>query len=427
MGEFKTIQVKRERDFEAELTPEQINRYYLDFERLYYRVERSSSHYQVLGIDRNSTIDQIKAAYQTAVALLQPFLAGAFRSSTLDTRTRAKQALRKVSDAFTVVSNIGKRIEYDNALFRRATGPLPVDIPESFDPGTIGAFNRKSDGKGTGTGSGGTRELRQPAGEPDAGFDRISTEDMVAPNQGLDPSEHFDINAAGESGLIEVRAQSASENRRRFERIRLTVMARVTGHDRIKGKWEEIAETMDVSRKGAAIRLSTRLRHGSILRLEMAMPPTMRTHGFSEPTYRVYATVRRIGTLAEGYRVIGVEFMGEDAPPGYFERPWATFKIDSWQGPERRREPRVDRSEVVSIRYLNESLEVIRQEVAVTENISPGGARVFVKGAPSEVEVIRIMNLTHSFESLAAVCNRYIGSDGFERICLKFLDNRWMI
>jgi len=137
--------------------------------------------------------------------------------------------------------------------------------------------------------------------------------------------------------------------------------------------------------------------------------------------------VRRIGTLAEGYRVIGVEFMGEDAPPGYFERPWATFKIDSWQGPERRREPRVDRSEVVSIRYLNESLEVIRQEVAVTENISPGGARVFVKGAPSEVEVIRIMNLTHSFESLAAVCNRYIGSDGFERICLKFLDNRWMI
>ena len=119
--------------------------------------------------------------------------------------------------------------------------------------------------------------------------------------------------------------------------------------------------------------------------------------------------------------------MGEEAPPGYFERPWATFKVDSWQGPERRREPRINKSEVVSIRYLNESMEVIRQEVAVTENVSPGGARVFVKGAPSEVETIRIMNLSHSFESLAAVCNRYIGNDGFERICLKFLDNKWPV
>jgi hypothetical protein len=250
---------------------------------------------------------------------------------------------------------------------------------------------------------------------------------MVSSDQGLEGSERLDI-GLGAAELIEVQRSGASGgNRRRFERIRLTVIARVSGHDRIRGKWEEIAETMDVSRKGAALRMSTRVRHGAILRLEIALPPAMRNHGFAEPTYRVYAVVRRIGPLEDGYRVIGVEFVGEEAPRGYFERPWATFKMDSWQGPERRREPRAERSEVVSIRYLSESMDVIRQEVAVTENVSPGGARVFVKGAPSEVETIRIMNLSHSFESLAAVCNRYIGSDGFERICLKFLDNKWTV
>jgi curved DNA-binding protein CbpA len=432
LGDFEGTKTNRERSFEAELTQEQINRFYLDFERLFYRVERSSTHYQVLGIDRNSSIDEIKGAYQRAVALLQPFLAGAFRSSTLDSKTRAKKVLRKVSEAFTVVSNIGKRIEYDNALFRKATGHIPIDIPESFnDNDGRAAFNGTPGSASGGPGPGRASVIKAPPGEPHTGFDQIRAEDMTAPGAGIDPSGDFDINVKtnGAAGLMEVRPslESPKENRRRFERIRLMVMARVAGHDRIKGNWEEIAETLDVSRKGAALRLGTRLRHGSILRLEMALPPTMRSHGFTEPTYRVYAAVRRIGPVEDGYRVIGVEFMGEDAPPGYFERPWATFKIDSWQGPERRREPRVDRSEVVSIRYLNESMEVIRQEVAVTENLSPGGARVFVKGAPSEVELIRIMNLNHSFESLATVCNRYIGSDGFERICLKFLDNKWVI
>ena len=427
MDDSKPSQSKPETDLETELTPDEINRFYLDFERLFYKVERSNSHYQVLGIDRNSSIDEIRAAYQKAVRLLQPFLAGAFRSSSLDTRTRARYLLRKVSEAFSVVSNIGKRIEYDNSLFRKAPGLIPVEVPESFDRGA--AFDRNAPGAGKRPGLNLAGQTGQRRADSNAGFERIRIDDMTGPGEGLDPSGAFGVITGIDGGLTEVQpvTGSGNENRRRFERIRLTIMARVTGHDRIRGKWEEIAETMDVSRKGAALRLSTKLRHGSILRIEMALPPAMRSHGFGEPTYRVYAGVRRIGPLEEGYRIIGVEFMGEEAPPGYFERPWATFKIDSWQGPERRREPRVDRSEVVSVRYLNESMEVIRQEVAVTENISPGGARVFVKGAPSEVELIRIMNLNHSFESLAIVCNRYIGSDGFERICLKFLDSKWII
>ena len=224
MGDFKGSQPKRGKDLEAELTQEEINGFYLDFERLFYRVERSNSHYQVLGIDRNSTIEEIKAAYQRAVALLEPFLAGAFHSSSLDTKTRARQILRKLSEAFTVVSNIGKRIEYDNALFRKAPGRIEIKIPDSF----------RTRGK-TGTDEI-TRGTVPAAGNSSSGFEAIRTQDMIGLDQGPDPSGRFDI-GAGEGGLIEVQPPASSNaNRRRFERIRLTVIARVTGHDRIRGR-----------------------------------------------------------------------------------------------------------------------------------------------------------------------------------------------
>src|SRR5262249_4970139 len=223
LDDSKGSQPKPDRDFEAELTQEQINRYYLDFERLFYRVERSNTHYQVLGIDRNSSIDEIKIAYQRAVALLQPFLAGAFRSSTLDTRNRARHVLRKVSEAFTVVSNIGKRIEYDNALFRRAPGRLPLDIPKSFSTGGV-SFGRKSQpGVSRPTPSHTADSESRPA-EQAGGFERIRTEEMIRPAGGLDPSRRFDMSYGGGAALLEVQPvpPSPGENRRRFERIRLT-------------------------------------------------------------------------------------------------------------------------------------------------------------------------------------------------------------
>ena len=67
----------------------------------------------------------------------------------------------------------------------------------------------------------------------------------------------------------------------------------------------------------------------------------------------------------------------------------------------------------------------IRQDVALTENLSAQGARVYMKTAPPDFDFVRLTNLNRSFESKAQVCNRYTGIDGFERLCLKFLDNEW--
>jgi hypothetical protein len=69
----------------------------------------------------------------------------------------------------------------------------------------------------------------------------------------------------------------------------------------------------------------------------------------------------------------------------------------------------------------------VRQEIGVTENISPGGARVYLKSAPQDLEMVRVANIDRSFESRGTVCNRYVGPDGFERLCLRFLDSRWPI
>jgi hypothetical protein len=79
----------------------------------------------------------------------------------------------------------------------------------------------------------------------------------------------------------------------------------------------------------------------------------------------------------------------------------------------------------VAVEYLNDDMKHVRQEVAVTENVSSSGARFFLKSAPPDVNLVRITNLDQSFESRATICNRYLGPDGFERLCVRFLDARW--
>jgi hypothetical protein len=82
---------------------------------------------------------------------------------------------------------------------------------------------------------------------------------------------------------------------------------------------------------------------------------------------------------------------------------------------------------MVRVVYLNETLHAVREEVAVTENVSPGGARIYVKTAPAEFDSLRISNLKRTFEAIAVVRNRYLGKDGFERLCIQFTDKKWPV
>jgi hypothetical protein len=141
----------------------------------------------------------------------------------------------------------------------------------------------------------------------------------------------------------------------------------------------------------------------------------------------MYAIVRRVELAKEGVRVVGLEFIGPHPPAGYLHKPWATFRTQKWNGPDRRREPRFERAEPVVIEYLNESHQSIGKEVAFTENVSLGGARVTVNAAPEEFDLVRVISADRSFESLAVVRNQFAASDGLERLCLQFLDNKWPV
>src|SRR5215216_4550789 len=96
----------------------------------------------------------------------------------------------------------------------------------------------------------------------------------------------------------------ADDNRRRNQRYELSISAHVVGYDRKRGKWEQTAETIDVSRTGLNMRIRRRVRHGVILHLSLPLPAKLRNHALSDATYSVYALVRRIEPSQKGIRVI---------------------------------------------------------------------------------------------------------------------------
>lgn len=360
------IGYRRRESVRPEYTAEQIRAYYLELERLLERIERSTNHYQVLGLRRSAAIGEIKLAYQKAIVLLHPppdfrrFMPAAVLVQT-------QKAVEKVSTSFSILSRLGQRVEYDSSLVPGASAPLSVQITEKQD-----AF--------------GSGELKESAGKSEA-----------------------------------------SVNRRRAARHQMTLPAQVTGVDRISGAWLDVTTTVDVSALGISLRMNRRVRYGSIVHLSLPIPHRLRKHGTNEPDYNVYGVVRRVEPTRDCARVVGLEFLGPSAPDGYEDCPWATLQVDNWNGIDRRRERRHGRAEVVGIEYLDERMNHIRQEVALTEDVSANGARVYLKGAPSEFNLVKVTNLNRSFESLAAVCNRFVGRDGFERLCLRFLDREWAI
>ena len=80
---------------------------------------------------------------------------------------------------------------------------------------------------------------------------------------------------------------------------------------------------------------------------------------------------------------------------------------------------------MIRVVYMNETMHAVREEVAVTENVSASGARIYVKSAPAEFEFLQVTNLKRTLEAMAVVRNRYLGKDGFERLCIQFTDKEW--
>jgi hypothetical protein len=377
-----------------------ISAYYLEIEPLLERVERANTHYQTLGLERSATNEQVIQAYHHMVKLLHPSYYKVRAAVPDDMLVRIDRIFTKVSQALFVLTTPHKRIEYDESLRRPARNSGRLILGKLKDATVKDA---------TGTASR-TEEAEEETVKPAA-----------------QQSVEINVNPIQKPIFTKLASDGKLSNRRRCDRFNLSVPVLVAGYDGAGGKWQEVAKTVDVSRIGVAVKMRKRIRHGAVLHVTLPLPMKLRSHGFSDPGYNMYAIVRRVELARDEIRVVGLEFIGKNPPAGYLYKPWATFRTQKWTGPDRRLEPRERRAEPVVIEYLNESMKSLGRTVAVTEDISRGGARICIKSPPPEFDLVKITNLDRTFDSLALVRNHYIEKDGFDRLCLQFVNNKWPV
>ena len=88
-------------------------------EELLARVEKASTHYDVLGITTSAGAEEIKRAHLEAVTLLHPSHYPCGLPVTDRLLARVDGALNRVSESFSTLSNIAQRVDYDGSLDSR--------------------------------------------------------------------------------------------------------------------------------------------------------------------------------------------------------------------------------------------------------------------------------------------------------------------
>jgi hypothetical protein len=369
MMNAELFKMEQGQPLEPEYSIEEISAYFLELERLLNRVENATTLYQVLEVDSLATTNEIKLSYLRASALLNPSYYGLEVPRSDELLPKIDEAFEKVSRAFSVLVNFSKRVEYDNELFGRAA-------------------QKAEEGK-------------QPLSSPAlsemiaAEMDRQKDASPVAP----------------------------AENRRRHERFRLSIPVRVNGFSAEADEWQELTQSVDVSRGGILLKLRRSVHEGSILYLTMPLPVKLRNYDYFDTSYCIYAIVRWAQLAEKGIWLAGLEFLGEQPVGDISDNPWNMAHAD--EKDDRREVPRKKHSKVVGIEYFDQSLDYIKRESAFAENLSQTGMRVCVKDPPAQFELVRVTSKPDSFESFATVVNRYVGKDSFERLCLQFIENEW--
>lgn len=362
------------------------------------RIDSGRTYYQILGVDRTDDQAVLRSCYQRLLDLLYPpdVIAGKLPP---EVASRVERAFAKVSQAFGVLASFARRKEYDSALLSTARKA----------PANATATDQHAPQKPVHSGS-----ARQNPG---------SSQGSAAAPGNQDPS----VGHITDRGRVfsESSQGHSDSNRRRCARVNIGIPVRVMGHDQVNGKWNEMAETIDVSRTGARLRLRRRVKHGTVLFLTLPLPTKLRAHGFSEQGYNVYALVRTVDPPKKGVRAVGVEFLGERPPAGFLDKPWAVYRAKRGGAAERRRQRREERTEAVIVEYLDENGQSMGRDEATSENVGRFGLRIVGTTAPSDFDLIAVNCPRLHFEAQAVLRDRYRGRDGLERLCLNLIDKEW--
>ena len=223
-------------------------------------------HYTVLGVDRNASPDEIKAAYCLAVEYFHPLKSGKITESDSVMHWKLSAAFARIKEAFSVLSGGNRRKVYE---------PTQSAWPDRAVPQA--QLRRNADSRQR------SQSERSPAGriQPDAAVPQAQSHrnvDSRKPSQG-------DRSPAGRTH------QGAAQNRtaemRKEKQVPVNLPLRV-----VFGRhWQEVTEATDVTGLGTRFRLSRRVEPGTLLRLEMSMPKHLRTRAHDDELYVVNAFV----------------------------------------------------------------------------------------------------------------------------------------
>jgi hypothetical protein len=214
--------------------------------------------------------------------------------------------------------------------------------------------------------------------------------------------------------------------RRKQQRMSLSVPVRIQGHDGDGRAWEEMSVTENADFAGAAFFLKRPVGLGHALQLSLPLPKPLRRHDQTAASYTVYALVRYAAPVAGGFQRVGVMFLGKNPPRGFAENPGGRFLLptDAVATAAPRSERRHGNRYDVPVRLKvsrTESGSGPAEEQTVSNNLGPGGAMVYTSLAVAKGERVIIEDSEGVLRTLAVVQNVFIGKDGIPRLNLRFL------
>ena len=212
---------------------------------------------------------------------------------------------------------------------------------------------------------------------------------------------------------------AARSERRRQERMSLTLPVRVQGQYPDGATWEDMTSTSDASMGGASIKLSRTVLRGQALFLSLPLPKRYRAFDLITPTYRLYAVVCSVKPGGD----LGLRFLGRNPPGGYRRNDSGLFLSPPVSPPssDRRAAPR-HHGVFFFVLKPNDDRGVRREETTVADNLGPGGACMKTTQIFASGEVLVVREAGGSFMTRASVRNTYVGEDSVWRLNLMFLD-----
>lgn len=249
-----------------------------------------------------------------------------------------------------------------------------------------------------------------------------------------------------------IESSTDNQNRRKRERLNISLPIRVQCRESKDYAWDEISRIIDVTPFGAGFILRSMTEGGRILFLTLPLPRQLRCYDHLDTQYRIWALVRHVKRLSDenGHSryLVGVAFIGKHSPPGYEGNPSKRYEIlkqdetGMWQLselPEISADTNVQtKKEDADLRFatrhkipLSVTIEILddkgvtsASEMTVTENISSTGASIFTTLDAESGRFVRFTCDQYNVSLMAVVRSRRT-IQNLTRLHLEFIDRQF--